>query len=513
MLSYTQSSAGKMISEAIADIVGGRDCTVLGYGISNRPLVDWLVAHGARSVTVRDRRTFEKMEEDGDADRLNALGVPFVCGDGVSDTYLDGLSGDLIFRTPGIRPDLAPIAKAVGDGATLISEMELFLKFTPAPVVAITGSDGKTTTTTLTARILEAATRRTGRGRVFLGGNIGTPLLPRVEEIAADDIVVVELSSFQLMTMNGSCVPTRAAVTNISDNHLNWHTEMAEYVGAKTHLLGVEDAHPTLAVLNAQNDYTYGMGKDLPYPVVWFSGAPDLPTDWCPTCFSKTRGDAAVFETNGWIVCRTADGVRPILETARIRVPGRHNVENFMTAIALLCVPLKTAPALASAEDAAFVADTFTGVAHRLELVREHDGIRYINSSIDSSPTRTAAALHALQPQNGPPCRPIVICGGREKHTDFAPLAEVLCRMAKAVLLTGESRELIREAILSCPLYDAARLPVTVIADYQEGMRAACHIAQSGDTVLLSPACASFDAFRNFEERGEVFRKIANEMT
>ncbi len=507
-LPYITQPAQRKTAEVLAARIGGKHCTVLGYGISNRPLVDFLIAHGAGSVTVRDKRSYEKMALDGDVDRLSSVGAALICG----DHYLDGLGGDLIFRTPGIRPDLPEIQKAVEAGACLTSEMEMFLEVTPAPVTAITGSDGKTTTTTLTARILEAAARRTGKGRVFLGGNIGTPLLPQVEDMTADDIVVVELSSFQLMSVGGRHVPARAAVTNISDNHLNWHIDMDEYVSAKTRLLGNEGTRPTVAVLNARNDYTRAMGAALTHPVVWFSGETDLGRDACPDCVVFSRGDAVVFETGGQIVCRSGDRIIPLLETARIRVAGRHNVENFMTAIALCAVPLGGRDAPATPEDVAAVADTFTGVPHRLELVRESGGVRYINSSIDSSPTRTVAALHALQPPRGAPCRPIVICGGQDKHTDFAPLAEALAQMSSAVVLTGEARELIREAIESCPLYDPEKLPVTVIPDYRDGMRAACRMAKDGDTVLLSPACASFDAFRNFEERGDVFRNIAAQM-
>ncbi len=487
--------------------VRGKACTVLGYGISNRPLVDWLVAHGARSVTVRDQRTREAMEADGDMARLDALGVRVICG----KEYLDGVGGDLIFRTPGLRPDHPALLAAVAAGAVMTSEMELYLSTPPTSVVALPGSDGKTTTTTLTSLILEEAARRTGTGRVFLGGNIGTPLLSREEAMTAADTAVVELSSFQLMTMDDTCIPTRAAVTNISENHLNWHKGMEEYVAAKCRLLGVGGKHPAMVALNARNPETRAMGQDLPCPVVWFSAEEGLPADWTPDCLVPARGDAAVYESDGSIVYRAGgagDKLVPVMPTHAIRLPGRHNMENYMTAIALTAVPLDGAPALAIPADVAAVAATFTGVAHRLEPVRTHRGVRYFNSSIDSSPARTEAALHALYALDGAARPPIVICGGQDKNSNFAPLAENLCRMASAVVLTGEARELIREAILACPAYDPARLPVTVIPDYREGMRAACEMAKDGDTVLLSPACTSFDAFRNFDERGEVFRAI-----
>ncbi len=497
---------GKSVARRIAERVEGKHCTVLGYGISNRPLCEWLMAHGAASLTVRDKRTREKMAADGDLDRLARLGATVICGEG----YLADTEGDLIFRTPGIRPDLPELVRAVERGALLTSEMELFLALTPAAVIALSGSDGKTTTTTITARIVDAARSRTGGHRVFLGGNIGAPLLPEVEDMTADDIAVAELSSFQLMTLTPHHI-TRAALTNISVNHQDWHRGMEEYISAKARLLGAGDVAPRMAVLNAADPQTRVLGASLAYPVVWFSGEYDLPPSWLPDGFDPQRGDAAVFESDGVILSRTAVGLTPILPVDRIRLPGRHNVENYMTAIALTCVPTVGNEAIALPADVQTVADTFTGVAHRLEPVVGRDGIRYYNSSIDSSPARTEAALYALRTVDPSARPPIIICGGRDKNFDFSPLADILCRMVSHVVLTGETSEKMLSAIKKCPLYDPERLPVTVVSDYREAMRTACRMAEIGDTVLLSPAATSFDAFRNFEERGEVFRSIVSE--
>ncbi len=501
------SHSHQTIAARIRASVGGKHCTVLGYGISNRPLCAWLVAHGAATLTVRDKRTREQMEADGDMERLVSLGAAVICG----EEYLADIGGDLVFRTPGIRPDLPEIRRAIEQGATLTSEMELFLSLTPATVIALSGSDGKTTTTTLTARIAEAALTRTGEGRVFLGGNIGAPLLPQVEDMTERDIAVVELSSFQLMTISPAHL-TRVALTNITPNHLNWHTDMEEYIAAKARLLGTEESAPRMAVLNAANPHTAALGKGLAYPVVWFSGESDLPPDWVPTGFSAERGDAVVFDANGCIVSRAGDVVTPLLAIDRIRLPGRHNVENFMTAVALSCVAVGGLAPVATPADVALVADAFTGVRHRLEPVAGRAGVRYFNSSIDSSPTRTTAALMALRAVDTGARNPIIICGGRDKNTDFAPLADALCRCVSRVILTGEAREKILVALKACPLYDPERLPVTVIPDYREAMRTACELATPGDTVLLSPACTSFDVFRNFEERGDVFCEIVRSL-
>ncbi len=510
-------------AQLLSAIRGGH-CTVLGYGVSNRPLVPWLLSHGASLVTVRDRRTPAQMEAAGDAAILDALGARLVCG----EAYLDGLAGDILFRSPGMRPDLPAIRSAVAAGAILSSEMELFLALTPATVIALTGSDGKTTSTTLTARLLEAACARRGVGRVYLGGNIGTPLLSYVGEMTEDDFAVVELSSFQLMTVGDGCIPHRVAITNLSPNHLDWHTDMEEYIAAKAHLLGLCEAlpreapavsgrfAPTMAVLNARDSHSVALGARLTCPVLWFTGETDLPTGYVPETVVPSRGDGVICERDGIITLSRGQRVTPLLPVSSIRLPGRHNVENFITALALTCTALDQAAPLATAMDAATVAATFAGVPHRLELVAERDGVRCYNSSIDSSPSRTAAALAALRETNGRPENagrrdPIVICGGRDKRVPFDPLATALCRYASRVILTGESREVIRAAILACPDYDPARLPLTVIPDWQEAMRTAIAIATPGDSVLLSPACTSFDAFQNFEERGEAFRRVAEE--
>ena len=498
-----------MKHHALLDIIRGGDCTVLGYGVSNRPLVEWLLGHGARTVTVRDGRPLADMEASGDKAALDALGVTLVCG----EAYLSGLGGDIVFRTPGMRPDLPAIKAAAEAGAVLSSEMELFLALTDARVMAISGSDGKTTTTTLTSLILTEACKRRGYGKVYLGGNIGTPLLSFAEGMTTDDFAVVELSSFQLMSMGSGAPVTRGALTNITPNHLNWHTDMAEYVAAKAHLLQGEGLEA--AVLNGRDGHTREIGEGLTCPVTWFTGERDLPRGYLPDTVNPARRDTAVYEREGSIVIATptADGVTetPVLDVTRIRLPGRHNVENFMTAIALT-------GGYATPADVAAVADVFTGVPHRLELVREipREGgaIRFYNSSIDSSPTRSVAALSAMDETNRREGRrpPTVICGGQDKHVPFDPLADGLCAMAAAVILTGEARDQILDALRRCPAYDPARLPVTVIPDYREAMRTACETAKDGDTVLLSPACTSFDAFKNFAERGEVFRAIVKEV-
>ena len=445
---------------------------VVGLGISNLPLIDFLLSHGA-TVCARDRKPREELGET--AGCLEEKGVALRLG----EEYLEDLDEPVIFRSPGLRPDLPEFRNAVKRGAVLTSEMELFLEMTPARVLGITGSDGKTTTTTLTYLFLQEEQRLSGKpGRVFVGGNIGEPLLPHVEEMTMDDTAVVELSSFQLSDMTVS--PWRAAVTNLSPNHLNWHTDMEEYIEAKANIF--RGSGNSRLVTNAENGDCLRLAAECGVPVTLFSSAKTEPEE-----FPLVASDTVYLREDG-MICLSG---QPVLAASDILLPGRHNLENYMTAIGL-CAGLVSPGAIRQ------VATTFRGVAHRLEQVAVKNGVTYINSSIDSSPTRTMAALSAL------PGSPIVICGGRDKHVPFDELARVLNKRAKAVVLTGEAADLIAEALErsggSVPVY---RDPL-----FDDAVRHAAALAQAGDTVLLSPACTSFDAFRNFEERGTRFRTI-----
>lgn len=465
------------ISEKLSDLKTRR-CTVIGLGISNLPLIDFLLSVGA-TITARDRKT--RNELGATADELETKGVRLILG----ENYLDDLSEDVIFRSPGLRPDRSELSDAVRRGAMLTSEMELFLELTPATVIGITGSDGKTTTTTLTALLLERACERTGKGRrVFVGGNIGTPLLPKVWEMTSDDFAVVELSSFQLQTMRRS--PLIAAVTNVTENHLDWHTDMREYIAAKTNIYA--HAPNRRLVTNAENPNTVALAEQADRPVTYFSS---VRTTY--EAFPLKSGDQAVYVKDGWITIRNGERELPMGAVSDILLPGRHNLENYMTAVALTeewILP----------QDVRAVATTFGGVPHRLERIRVCEGVTYYNSSIDSTPARTAAALSALE------ARPIVICGGYDKHLSFDLLADALCRKAKAVVLTGATAPKIRAALEERPAVRNGTLPVYHAPLFEEAVAMARSLAHDGDTVLLSPACASFDAFRNFEERGDTYR-------
>jgi len=466
---------------SLDDLFRGKSVSLLGAGVSNMPLAEAAAASAAK-LTVRDKKS--PAELGAAADTLTALGAELITG----EAYLDGITEDLVFRSPGIRPDLPGLTAAVERGSTLTSEMELFLSLEPCPVYAITGSDGKTTTTTITSLLLEAGL---GKEHVFLGGNIGEPLLHRYPKITSDDVVAVELSSFQLMTVDAPVEV--AAITNMSPNHLNWHTDMDEYVWAKKRLL----AKCGRAVLNYNNDLTREAAFEMQKtgtPVTFFSLEP------IPDGVLRDM-DSAVWLEDGVIYSAfPGEGVREVMKRSDIRLPGIHNTANFMTAIAVTHGKV-------SYDDVREIARTFGGVEHRLEFVRELDGVTYINGSIDSSPTRTAAALSALDD------RPVVlIVGGSDKNLDYAPLAEtVFASTVHTLVLTGETMEKVYAAVTTADGYaDAAAKGLKIVKNpsFDGAVADARALAKAGDTVILSPAAASFDVFPNFMVRGRHFKEL-----
>ncbi len=458
------------------ELIRKKTCTVIGLGVSNLPLIEFLLRHGAR-ISARDRKDRASLGEL--AAQMEGRGVTLYTG----EEYLENICEDIIFRSPGVRPFTPQIEAAVARGAILSSEMELFFDLTPARVIAVTGSDGKTTTTTLTHLMLKQAFANSKR-RVFVGGNIGEPLLPYADEMSADDVAVLELSSFQLYTMRRSA--EIAAVTNLSPNHLDWHCDMQDYINAKTNIY--RHADNRRAVFNAENEITRTLAQAHGGEKTLFSSIKQSPAEFEGLLNTHDR---AVYTRDGMLYLWNGERELPYFQTTDILLPGRHNLENYMTAIALT-------EGLVSPADAHAVAKSFRGVTHRLELVDTVNGVAYYNSSIDTSPTRTAAALSAMRQ------KPIVICGGYDKHIPFEPLAEALCANAKAVVLTGATADRIGKALSAC----GAALPTVKVPAFDDAVMQAKRLAKSGDVVLLSPACASFDAFPNFAVRGERFRAL-----
>ncbi|GHU93797.1 UDP-N-acetylmuramoylalanine--D-glutamate ligase [Clostridia bacterium] len=398
----------------------GRRVAVVGVGVSNRPLMRLLSDAGAY-VTAFDRRyTGENYLEE-----------------------LPGVGAELIFRSPGVKPFEPQIVEAVVRGAKLTSEMETFMELCPCPIYAVTGSDGKTTTTTILALLLERAGLR-----AFKGGNIGTPLLDRVPEMSAEDVAVLELSSFQLMTMRKS--PHAAVITNLSPNHLDWHRDMDEYIAAKMNIALFQGEKDRI-IMNYDNELSRKTAKDYGINPTWFSK-------------SKLSVDPS-----------------------DIKLKGSHNLENYLAAIA-------AAGDLVTAEQIREVARTFNGVEHRMEFVTAIDGVSYYNDSIASSPTRTIAGLKTFD------SKVILILGGKPK-VPFDPLTEIVGDYAKLALTVGQASDEIE-----CEF--AGKVTVIPCGTIENAVCKAKELATHGDAVLLSPACTSFDQFKNFEERGNLFKRL-----
>lgn len=477
--------------EAFRDAIRGKTVSVVGLGISNTPVIDFLLSCGA-VVVGRDKKTADAL--GALADTLTAKGVALRLG----EDYLADIREDVIFKAPGIRPDLPEFLAAQQAGCALTSEMEVFLALCPAPVFAVTGSDGKTTTTTLIYTMLSAQAKKEAAQRaVYVGGNIGKPLLPEIASITENDYVVLELSSFQLQALKTGHSfqpwPHAACITNVTPNHLNWHTDMEEYTDAKMEIFA-NQARGGRLILNYENELTRAMASRAAGHVTYFSSVHDLSD--CLADNAEYHADAVIFEKNGDIVIAADAGEEPfpILAVSDILLPGRHNVENYMTAIAAV-------RGYVDPDTITEVAKTFGGVEHREEFVCERGGVKYYNSSIDSSPTRTIAALHAFRQKL------IVILGGADKGVPFDSLAKPLSEHAKAVVLTGAARDKIAQALENSAEFTASGVPVYNVPDFTDAIDAARDAAEAGDIVILSPACTSFDAFPNFEVRGNMFKK------
>ena len=442
----------------------GKRIVVLGIGVSNRPLIRLLLQYGLQ-VTACDKTERENL--DAEVLELEAAGAQLKVG----AEYLENLQADVVFRTPGMHPNIPALQALRESGAQITSEMEAFFEVCPCPILAVTGSDGKTTTTTLIAEILKHAGRT-----VWIGGNIGQPLLPLAKDMAEDHLAVVELSSFQLMHMTQSAHV--AVVTNLAPNHLDVHRDMEEYIEAKENIYLYQSCRDRV-VLNLDNAITASFIPKAKGEVSCFS------RQQRPNHGAWFDGETVFFDD------------KPVLNQNDILIPGLHNVENYMAALCAV-------EGYASADDVAAVARTFGGVEHRIELVRELDGVRYYNDSIVSSPTRTIAGLHAFDRQV------ILIAGGYDKQIPFDVLGPEVVRYVKKLILCGATAEKIRQAVLSAREYRDGCPEIVVTQSLQEAVLVARASAVEGDIVTLSPACAAFDQFKNFMVRGKAFKEMVN---
>lgn len=451
--------------------IKGKTVAFIGIGTSNLPLIKQFVKKGAK-VKACDRKDFDLLGENGI--RAKEYGAELILG----ENYLSDIKADIVFRSPGTPFYKEELVNLRNNGTILTSEMEVFFDLCPCNTIAITGSDGKTTTTTIISELLKASGKN-----VHLGGNIGKPLLPEIENISESDYAVVELSSFQLISMRKS--PDISVVTNLAPNHLDIHKDMQEYVDAKKNIVLHQNAF-SKTVLNLDNEITNNFSESARGQLVKFS-------------INEKPENGAYLD--GTTICYNDYGtVTEIMDIKDIRIPGMHNVENYLAAISAVW-------GLVDVDTIIAVARTFGGVAHRAEFVREYNGVKYYNDSIASSPTRTALGTLSLYDE-----KIIIIAGGYDKHIPYEPLGPVINNKVKVLILLGDTAPKIEKAVKTADNYNENAIQIINVSNMDEAVAAAVEYAVKGDIVSLSPASASFGLYKNFEERGNHFKAIVNNL-
>ena len=466
------------------DSLKDKKVAFVGMGVANVPCAEWLAEHGVE-VYACDKRDREYIGTDI-CSRLDALGVKFSLG----ENYLDILPEmDIVFRSHGILPFQNKwIGECIERGQKVTTEMEVFFRLCPAKIIGVTGSNGKTTTTSIISKMLEAEGIK-----VYLGGNIGKALMPELENITPDDIAVVELSSFQLLTM-GNMVnkPDISVVTNIEITHQDHHVNLDEYVDAKRNILIYQSAD-SKTVLNADCDYSIGSR-------VYYDMRYDVRGKLYEFSISHPVENGAFLDENGDIVF-SENGVHTVLFNKDIiKIPGMHNIENYCTAISAVW-------GLVSVENMKKIAETFGGVEHRIEFVREFKGVKYHNDSIATSPSRVISGLKAFNQKI------IMICGGSDKGNDMSQMVPLILEKVKLIVLNGATADKIYDAIVSDDNYKNSGLKIEKTDTMEHALMIAKDFAVSGDIVSLCPACPAFDQFKTFEYRGRRFKELVNGFT
>ena len=421
--------------------IENKKIAIIGIGVSNIPLVEYFSKHNA-NVTVFDRKTLDKLDEKA-IETIKKYNIDYSLG----ENNLSKLKEfDYIFRSPSCRPDTKELVEEANRGAIITSEIEMLIKLCPGTVVGITGSDGKTTTTSLTYAILKE------KGYdCYLGGNIGIPLFTKLNEMTPESIVVLELSSFQLMNMEVS--PKISVITNISPNHLDIHKSYQEYIDCKKNIF-LHQSSDGILVLNADNEITSKMKSEANGKVIMFS--------------SKQKLDNGVIYDNKTI--------------------------KFCAATASL-VDIDTQIKAIS---------EFSGVEHRLEYIRTINDVKWYNDSIGTSPSRTIAGLNSFDEKI------VLIAGGYDKHLDYTPIAKPIVENVSALVLVGATTEKIYEAVTKELKSQNKEMPIVKCQTLEETIKIANQLAKPGEVVLFSPASASFDMFKNFAERGNIFKQLVN---
>jgi UDP-N-acetylmuramoylalanine--D-glutamate ligase len=447
--------------------------TIIGMAREGTALARFLANKGAK-VTISDLRGVADL-----ATEIGQLaGLPIQC---VLRGHPDDiLETDVVYVSPGVPRTIPILQKAQTKGVTLSSVTELLFRLAPAPIIGITGSSGKTTTTTLIGELLKTERRR----KVWVGGNIGRPLIEEIPAMQKSDRVVLEMSSFQLETMSDS--PHVAVITNIRPNHLDRHASYAEYKEAKAQILRHQSADDH-AILNWDDPDTRDLADATQGTVHWFSRQEVVANGACVV--------------DGWVVVNTPRKQSKIVKVSEIALPGDHNLENVLAAV--LVARLMGIPTRRIAR----VVAGFRGVEHRLETVAVQNGVKWVNDSIATSPDRTLAALRAYP--DGTPL--VLLAGGRDKHLPMADMATEIVKRVKHLILFGEMADLVQSAVLTAraKLNGSGRdVPLTTVSTLEEAVAEARKVAAGGDVVLLSPAGTSYDAYKDFAERGDAFRQM-----
>lgn len=450
--------------------IKNRKTAIIGLGVSNIPLLDYLYKLGAK-ITVFDNRTIDEIDKNI-LDKITDRNIEFSFG----KNNLSKLVGyEIIFRSPTCRPDTNELVKESERGAIITSEIEMLMELCPGTTIGITGSDGKTTTTSLIYEII----KKQGYN-CYLGGNIGIPLFNKIDEMKPEDIVILELSSFQLMGISVS--PRIAVITNISPNHLDIHKSYEEYIEAKKNIFKNQDENGVV-ILNYDNQITRECEKEVKGKVVFFSKEQKL-------------SDGVVLDNEVIKVCQNKLR-RHLLNTKDLMLKGQHNYENACAAVAATL-------SLVDAEQQIEAIQNFRGVKHRLEFVKEIDGVKWYNDSIGTSPTRTIAGLNSFEEKI------VLIAGGYDKHLDYTPIAKPILEKVSTLILMGQTASKIKNAVQEKMLDEG--IEIYECDTLKEAVDVAKKTAQKGEIVLFSPASASFDMYKNFEERGDKFKSIVNSL-
>ena len=450
----------------------GKKVAIIGIGVSNLPLLEYFYDLNAR-VTIFDSKESNQISVEA-MQKIEKYGFEFIGG----KDSLSRLKGfDIIFRSPSCMPDRPELVEAVENGAVLTSEIEMVLKLAPCKVIGVTGTEGKTTTTTLINEIVKKSGRKT-----YLGGNMGKPIFTKIRNIKPENIIILELSSFQLSDMDIS--PDISVVTNIYPDHLNVHKSYEEYREAKKNIFKHQSENG-IVVLNYDNEFTREFAKEANGKVIFFSSKEKL-------------DDGFIYDKADGTIKYCKDGVRRhIMKKEDIKLRGIHNYEN-------ICAALAATSSIVDVDTQVKAIEEFTGVEHRLEFVRELNNVKWYNDSIGTSPASTIAGLNSFDEDI------ILLAGGSDKGLDYEEVGKTIARKVRALILTGPTSEKIENATKQA--LNGKSIEIYYTSNMQESVNLAKEIAKAGDVVLLSPASASFDLYKNFEDRGHQFKDCVNSL-